>query len=342
MGGNDLKAVLIDRYGEPAEVVRCADVPPPGPPGPGEVLFDVLAFPITPADLWFCRGSYRLRPPLPATPGAECLGRVVAVGEGVTDLALGDHVINLLRENWVQQRLVPAGELVRITPGIDPLQAAMLRINPPTAAVLIEDFARLSPGDWLVQNTANSSVGRWVVWLAAQRGLRTVNIVRRPESGEALRALGADACVVDGPDLAARVAEATGGTPIRLGIDALGGAGTGRLAGCIADDATLVTYGSMSGEDPVIPRGELIYRGIHLTGCMLGRRLAKRDPAAVRDLYAELATHLAEARITLPVRAVYPIEEIARAVAHADEGAREGKILVEPNGPVAPGGDTPR
>jgi NADPH:quinone reductase-like Zn-dependent oxidoreductase len=337
-----LKTVLIERYGEPAEVVRCAEVAPPGAPGPGEVLFDVLAFPINPADLWFCRGSYRLRPPLPATPGAECLGRVAAVGPGVTDLAVGDHVINLLRENWTQQRLVPATELVRVPPDIDPLQAAMLRINPPTAAVLIDDFAELAPGDWLVQNTANSSVGRWVVRLAAERGLRTVNIVRRPESGEALRALGADACVVDGPDLAARVAEATGNTPIRLGIDALGGTGTGRLAGCIADDATLVTYGSMSGEDPVIPRGELIYRGIHLTGCMLGRRLAKRDAAAVRALYARLAAMLAEQRITLPVRAVYPIEEIARAVAHADEGAREGKILVTPNGPVASGDDTPR
>lgn len=337
-----MKAVLIDHYGEPAEVVRCAEVPPPGPPGPGEVLFDVLAFPINPADLWFCRGTYRLRPPLPATPGAECLGRVVAVGEGVTDFAVGDHVINLLRENWVQQRLVPASELVKVPPGIDPLQAAMLRINPPTAAVLLEDFATLAPGDWVVQNTANSSVGRWVVWLAAQRGLRTVNIVRRPESADALRALGADACVVDGPDLAARVADATGAAPVRFGIDALGGTGTGRLAGCLADDGTLVTYGSMSGEDPVIPRGELIYRGIHVTGCMLGRRLALRTPAQVRAMYAELAGALADRRITVPIRAVYPIEEIARAVAHAGEGAREGKILVEPNGPVEPGGDTPR
>ncbi len=337
-----MKTVLLERYGEPAEVVRCVEVPPPGAPGPGEVLFDVLAFPINPADLWFCRGSYRLKPPLPATPGAECLGRVVAVGAGVSDLAVGDHVINLQRENWTQQRRVPATELVRVPPGIDPLQAAMLRINPPTAAVLLADFARLAPGDWVVQNTANSSVGRWIVRLAAEKGLRTVNIVRRAESGEALRALGADACIVDGPDLVDQVAQATGGASVMLGIDALGGTGTGRLAGCLADDATLVTYGSMSGEDPVIPRGELIYRGIHVTGCMLGRRLATRDPAAVRALYAELAAALSDQRIAVPVRAVYPIEEIARAVAHAGEGAREGKILVEPNGPIEPGGETPR
>lgn len=330
-----MKTVLIDHYGEPAEVVRCAEVPPPGPPGPGEVLFDVVAFPINPADLWFCRGSYRLRPSLPATPGAECLGRVVAVGQGVTDIAAGDHVINLQRENWTQQRRVRADELIPVPAGIDPLQAAMLRINPPTASVLISDFADLAPGDWLVQNTANSSVGRWVVWLAARRGLRTVNIVRRAESGDALRALGADACVVDGPDLAERVAEATGGAPRRLGIDALGGSGTGLLASCLSDEATLVTYGSMSGHDPVIPRGELIYRGLRLTGCMLGRRLATRDAATVRAMYAELAEALAQRQIAVPVRDVYPIEDIVRAVIHAGEAGREGKILVVPNGPVA-------
>lgn len=332
-----MKTVQIARYGEPAEVVRCVEVAAPGDPGPGEIVFEVIAFPINPADLWFCRGSYRLRPPLPATPGAECLGRIIALGEGVTDLALGDHVINLQRENWTQQRRVPASEIVRIPREIDPLQAAMLRINPPTANVLISDFARLEPGDWLVQNTANSSVGRWVAWLAARRGLRTINIVRRAESCAALQALGADVCLVDGPDLAERMAAQTGGAPVRFGIDAIGGNGTGRLASLLADEGTVVTYGSMSGKDPTVPRGEFIYRGIHLTGCMLGRRLATRDIATVRALYAELAAALADKRMSVPVRAVYPIEDIARAVAHAEEGGREGKILVAPNGPVTGG-----
>ena len=69
-----MKQVLIDRYGTPWEVARCADVPDVGAPADDEVVFDVLAFPINPADMWFCRGSYRLKPPLPATPGAECVG----------------------------------------------------------------------------------------------------------------------------------------------------------------------------------------------------------------------------------------------------------------------------
>jgi len=75
-----MKQVLIEKYGTPWEVARCADVPDVGAPAADEVVFDVLAFPINPADMWFCRGSYRLKPPLPATPGAECVGRVTTVG----------------------------------------------------------------------------------------------------------------------------------------------------------------------------------------------------------------------------------------------------------------------
>ena len=78
-----MKKILLEAYGDPQQVVRCVDAPDPGAPGPGEVVFDVLAFPINPADLWFCKGHYRLRPPLPATPGAECVGRVVALGQAV-------------------------------------------------------------------------------------------------------------------------------------------------------------------------------------------------------------------------------------------------------------------
>ena len=97
-----MKKIEISAYGAPEEVARCVDVPDVGDPGPGEIVFDVLAFPINPADVSFCRGSYRLRPPLPATPGAEGVGRVAAIGAGVTQVKPGDLVINMQRENWTQ------------------------------------------------------------------------------------------------------------------------------------------------------------------------------------------------------------------------------------------------
>jgi NADPH:quinone reductase-like Zn-dependent oxidoreductase len=330
-----MKKIVLERYGAPDEVARCVDVPDVGAPGAGEVVFDVLAFPINPADVWFCRGQYRLKPPLPATPGAECVGRVAAVGAGVSSVAPGDLVINLLRENWAQRRRVREADVVRLPAGIDLEQAAMLRINPPTALLMLTDLVALEPGQWVAQNVANSAVGRWVIVLARSLGLKTLNVVRREALFGELRSLGAHACLVDGPDLGERAARAVGGEPIRLALDAVAGAATARLADCVADGGTVCSYGSMTGEDPVMPRSALIYRGLRLEGFMLGRFLERRTRAQLEQIYSRLAGHLLRGDLTAPVEQVYPIERIGEALRHAQRGERSGKILVAPNGPIA-------
>ena len=327
-----MKQVLIDRYGTPWEVARCAEVPDVGPPAADEVVFDVLAFPINPADMSFCRGGYRLKPPLPATPGAECVGRVTAVGADVRHVGPGDLVINLQRENWTQRRKVKGDDAIPLPAGIDLRQAAMVRINPPTALLMLTDFVDLAAGEWVIQNVANSAVGRLVVVLARQRGLRTVNVVRRPQLVEELEALGGDLVLVDGEDLAQRVAKATGEARIRLGLEAIGGAETGRIADCLATDGTLVHYGSMSGIDPQVGRSNFVYRGVKLTGFMLGRFMTRRTPQEIRAIYADIAKQVMAGTLSAPVDTVYPIERIKEALAHADKGGRNGKILVRPNG----------
>ncbi len=329
-----MKQVLLDSYGVPQDVARCAEVPDVGSPDPGEVVFDVLLFPINPADVWFCKGSYRLKPPLPSTPGAECIGRVAAVGSGVSHVKAGDLVINLQRENWAQKRRVKGDDVIAVPPGLDLKQAAMLRINPPTALLMLTDMTDLKPGDWVVQNVANSAVGRLVIPLAKARGLKTVNVVRRDSLFAELKALGADACVVDGPDLADQVAAATGGAPVRLGLDAVSGAATARLAACVADGGVVCNYGAMSGEDPTVGRSELIYRGLNLTGFMLGRFMAKRSLAQIRDIYADLGRQLLDGRLSAPVEKIYAIDDIKEALKRAQEGERSGKILVAPNGMI--------
>ena len=327
-----MKQVLIESYGTPWEVARCAEVPDVGQPAADEVVFDVLAFPINPADMWFCRGSYRLKPPLPATPGAECVGRVTAVGGSVKHVKPGDLVINLQRENWAQKRRVKGDDAIPLPAGIDLRQAAMVRINPPTAELMLSDFVTLKGGDWVIQNVANSAVGRLAIVLAHQHGLRTVNVVRRPELAAELKQLGADLVIVVGEGLAGRVERETGGAPIRLGLEAIGGKATGRICDCVATDGTVVHYGSMSGQDPEVTRNNFIYRGVRLTGFMLGRFLAKRSAQKIREIYADLAAQVMDGKLSAPVDTVYPIEQIKEALAHADKGGRNGKILVSPNG----------
>jgi NADPH:quinone reductase-like Zn-dependent oxidoreductase len=329
-----MKRILLERYGAPEDAVRCVDGPDVGAPRAGEVVFDVLAFPINPADLSMCRGTYRLRPTLPAPIGAECVGRVAAVGPGVSNVKPGDLVIDLQRENWTQRRRVTADDVVPIPPGLDLLQAAMLRINPPTALLLLTDVVALRPGDWVVQNVANSAVGRFVIRLGRARGIRTVNVVRRESLVAELAPLGADVCVVDGPDLAERVKAATGGAPIRLGLDAVSGRATSRISSCLGEGGVVCNYGSMSGEDPIMPRGKLVSEGQTLVGFILGRALGTRSLAQIRSLYAELGEQVGAGLLTAPVEKVYPIEEIRAAVAHAARAERAGKILVAPNGPI--------
>jgi mitochondrial enoyl-[acyl-carrier protein] reductase / trans-2-enoyl-CoA reductase len=328
-----MKQVLLERYGQPEEGLRCAEVADVGAPAAGEVVFDVLAFPINPADISMCRGTYRLRPPLPATPGAECIGRVAAVGAGVAHAKPGDLVINLQRENWAQRRRVKGDDVIPIPPGTDVLQGAMLRINPPTALLLLSDIVDLRPGDWVIQNVANSAVGRLVIRLARARGLRTVNVVRRESLFAELTPLGADVCVVDGADLAETVRARTGGATIRLGLDAVSGRATARLSSCIGDGGVVCNYGSMSGEDPVMARSALVALGQKLVGFILGRALATRTLPHIRAIYADLGEQIRNGTLSAPVQKVYPIEEIQAAVAHAQQGERTGKILVAPNGP---------
>src|SRR5258706_11450371 len=173
-----------------------------------------------------CGGTYRLRPAVPAGIGAECVGRVAAVGAGVSHVKPGDRVINLQRENWTQKRRVKGDDVIPVPAKMDVRQAAMLRINPPTALLLLTDIVALKPGDWVIQNVANSAVGRTVITLAQQRGLKTINVVRRDSLFAELKALGADACVVDGPDIAEHVRAQTKGGAVRLALDAVSGRAT--------------------------------------------------------------------------------------------------------------------
>src|SRR5438309_1453381 len=176
-----MKKIEITAYGAPEAVAHCIEAPDVGAPGAGELVFDVLAFPINPADLSMIRGNYRLHPPLPATPGAECVGRITACGAGVTRLRPGDLVINMQRENWAQRRRIAKADAIPIPGNTDLAQAAMLRINPATARLLLEDHVALGSGDWVIQNVANSAVGRHLIVIAKSRGWRTVNVVRRDD-----------------------------------------------------------------------------------------------------------------------------------------------------------------
>src|SRR5206468_3858123 len=205
--------------------------------------------------------------------------------------------------------------------GIDIQQAAMLRINPATALLLLTDIVPLKPGDWVIQNVANSAVGRLVIRLARPRGVKTVNVVRRESLFGELKALGADVCVIDGPDLAEVVKTQTHGAPIRLGLDAVSGRATARLSACLAEGGVVCNYGSMTSEDPVMSRSALISGGLSLVGFILGRGLATRSLDQIRAIYADLGQQVAKGNLSAPIERIYPIEDITEAAGRFTKAA---------------------
>jgi mitochondrial enoyl-[acyl-carrier protein] reductase / trans-2-enoyl-CoA reductase len=329
-----MKQVQFTAFGVPHEVAACIDVPDVGAPGADEVVIEVAAFPINPADLLTMTGGYAVRPQLPATLGAECVGRIAAVGSNVRHLVMGDRVINLGRDNWCQRRKVPAAQALKVPERADVLQLAMLKVNPATALLMLRSYVDLQPGDWVIQDAANSGVGTNLISLAKADGIRTANVVRRTSLTEPLEAIGADFVVVDGDDLATRVRQATGGAPIRLAIDAIGGAMVLRLADCLAEGGTVVNYGLLSGQPCQLGAHHTIFKGITLTGFWLQKALTSMARPELEELYGDLATRVADGTLKVEVEATYPIEEIKAALAHAGRESRSGKILVLPNGPA--------
>lgn len=326
-----VKQVQLTAHGAPDQVCRVAEVDAPGAPGPGRAVVRVMACGINPADLLGFEGRYPGPFPLPAPCGIEGAGVVEAAGAGA-GVAPGDHVVLLGRANWAELVETDAAALVRIPKTLPWRDAAQMKINPPTAIRMLRDYVDLKPGDWVVQNAANSAVGLHLIRFAAEMGVKTANIVRRPELAAPLKAHGADLVLVGGPDQAARLRAEIGDAPAPLGIDAIGGAATRFLADCLSDEATVVNYGYLSGAPCEIEPAHLIVRGQTLTGFWLSRSLARLDAPARAALFAEAAAALESGRILSPVAAAYGLDRLTDALRHAAAGGRDGKIILTPNG----------
>jgi NADPH:quinone reductase-like Zn-dependent oxidoreductase len=322
-----MRCAQFDRFGEPAEVVQIVEVAQPVA-GAGQALITVLAAPINPADLLLITGAHAYRPPLPARVGVEGVGVVAALGPGEHDVAVGELVLLPAGGTWSEEVVAATAALTPLPATIDPIQAAMLGVNPITAACLLDQFRPLAPGAWLIQNAANSAVGRLVIRIAASRGVRTVNVVRRVDVIPELAALGADVTLVDGEDLPERVAAATGGAALHLGLDAVAGTASARLVGCLAPDSVLVVYGLLSGEPVQVPTARVVFEGISVTGFSRIRALAAMGRQEARARYADLAQLVIAGQLTSEVAAVYPLVEVRAALRHAGQEGRDGKIVL--------------
>jgi len=296
-----MKAIQLQRYGSPETTCACIEIDEPTGPAAGEVHVQIKASAINPADLLIFEDRYPGPETLPAFVGIEGAGQVIAVGDGVDELKVGDHVMSLARANWAEQVSGPVEQFIPIPSDLAWQDAAQLKANPPSAELMLSQYESLQAGDWVIQNAANSAVGRHVISFCKARGIKSINVVRRQELVPELKALGADMVVVDSDALEDQVRGEIGAdAAVKLGIDALGGSATARLADCLSNSGTVVNYGFLSGEP-----------------CQM-------TPTQ------RMSQAFINGDISVPVEAEYKLTEIEKALEHANRPQRNGKVLLVP------------
>jgi NADPH:quinone reductase-like Zn-dependent oxidoreductase len=323
-----MKAIHLTAYGNPAQNLRMVEVSEPHTPSEGEALVRMEYAPIDYSDLLLANGVYLLNPTLPSVIGGEGAGIVQAIGPGVTRVKIGDRVTIPFRTfTWSEKVLAPAEGLFVVPPSVDARTASMLNINPTTAVLLLDEFVKLKPKDWIVLNAAGSQVARCLIAIAKSRDLNVAGIVRRSELVPEIETQGADFVGVESTELSKQIRSATGGMPISLGLDAVGGPAAATIASVLSPGAHLVSYAWLSGLPIHLPQGDLIGKRLNVHGFWM---YYEEYLPKMRAALTEAAKVVASGKLTLPVTTTYKPCQIKEAIEHSQRG---GKVLLDFNHP---------
>lgn len=320
-----MKAVVFAKAGRPEEVLTVGTAPDPQPAA-DQVLIQVSARSIQPADFLFVEGRYRYAPQLPQVAGFDGAGTVVAVGSAVKDIQPGTRVAFRGVGAWAEMAVAPRARVYPVPAGISDDLASQFALNPLTAWGLLAE-CRLVAGSRLLITAGHSVVARLLVALANQQGIDATILVR-DGGGYAIRkglngeVLGRAATVADA--LAPIIAEA----PFHAVVDAVGGADSLALIDGIEPGGRLITYGLLNDTDITFKASTLLRRNLTWQGFGIDHWI-QITPIADLDVAAKtLWRLLAEQPDLLPVIAHYPLERIADAIDAVRQANQPGKVIL--------------
>lgn len=322
------KAICHHEFGRPLEVLRLEDVKL-AEPQVGEVRVRLLAATINPSDYGMIAGSYGRLRELPAVAGREGVGVVEAIGRGVTRVGVGARVRFPEAGAWQETACMPAADLLLVPADVPIEQAAFSFINPPTAYCLLQKMVDLAPGSWVVQNAGNSTVGLAVIQMAKTMGFKTISQVRRGELIAPLKALGADHVVIEGSGWAKQLKELTGGEPIQLALNSIGGESASDQIKALGEGGTQVTFGGMVGDLVRFPTRFLIFNDVRLVGFWWDQWCQKAGSQGLNQVMSAVYAMMRDGTLKLPVEATYSFAEYEAAIKH-DQQPRLGKVLLKP------------
>jgi NADPH2:quinone reductase len=320
----------LARLGEPAEVLELVKLDPPVP-GAGQVQVRVRAAALNFPDVLLMRGQYQVRAPLPFTPGVELCGEVTALGDGVTEPAVGRRVIGtsaLPHGGLAEYALMEAAEAFGAPEALSDATASALHIAYQTGWFGLHRRAKISAGETLLVHAAAGGVGSAAVQLGKAAGARVLAVVGGAAKAAVAEAFGADV-VIDrrSEDVVAAVKEATGGRGADVIYDPVGGAAFAASTKCVAFEGRIVIVGFASGEIPTPALSHALVKNYSLLGLHWGLYRSE-DPAAVRAAHEALSA-LATAGVVTPlVSRRLPLEGAAEGLAALAAGETTGRLVV--------------
>ncbi|GAB49284.1 NADPH:quinone oxidoreductase family protein [Mobilicoccus pelagius] len=327
-----MKAWQVTRLGEPTDVLTLEQVPAPTP-GAGEVHVRVRATAANFPDVLMIRGEYQVRPPLPFTPGVEICGDVLAVGDGVTHVEVGQRVAGMAampNGGFAEEALLQGVSAMPVPDGVTDEAAASLTIAYQTGWFGLHRRARLQEGEWLLVHAAAGGVGSAAVQLGKAAGARVIGVVGGPDKAEVARSLGC-AAVVDrrSEDVVARVKEITGGHGADVVYDPVGGDAYTQSTKCIAFEGRIVVVGFASGTIPAPALNHPLVKNYGVLGLHWGL-YASKEPRALLDCHLELVRMLEEGTIAPLVSETVPLDGMPDALARLGAGATTGRVVLTP------------
>ena len=321
-----MKAVRAHQIGGP-EVLRYEDVADPEP-GPGEALLQVKAVGVNFTDVASRRGS---NPPdaFPWTPGREAAGVVTAIGDGVSEVAVGDHVAYAMHTgSYAEKAVVPSRLLVGMPEGMDYSTGAATMLQGMTAHFLVFGITRLSAGDRVLVHAGAGGMGLWLIQLLKRVGAYVFTTVSTEAKAQLAKDAGADTVInYVNQDFEEEVKRATGGDGLRIIYDAVGQTTFNKGLNCLGRRGYMVLYGQASG--PVAPLDSGALRGaLFLTRPSLGDYTATREELLQRA--NEVLGWVNSGEINLHIDISLPLSNAEEAHRRMEGRQSTGKILLMP------------
>lgn len=327
-----MRAWKVTELGSPVDVVHAVDVPTPEP-GPGEVRVDVAAASLNFPDQLMCRGEYQIRQEPPFTPGSEMAGTVSALGDGVTEFAVGDRVLGLPAlgyGSYAEQTLASAATLYPVPETMDWPHAASLYVTYQTSHVGLFHRGNLRAGETVLVHAGAGGVGSAAIQLGLAAGARVFATAGGPAKVEVCRELGAE-LVIDyrADDFLEIVKEATDGRGVDVVYDPVGGDVFDASRRALAWEGRLLVVGFTSGRIPEAPANYLLLKNIAIIGVNWGM-YNLHDPALVRSVHDALLARYAEGKIAPLVSEEIRGDELGAGLERLGSRGTYGKVVWRP------------